>query len=649
MGLSQSRTRTYTGLKGRDGYPTYPGEIPLWRALECLNVDGYRAGFARKRGGASNIFNLTTGQTFSDTINAMHRHIPGSDPTVAELWAIGGSGIQRLTGGVVWTTPSLVDGFTGFYPDITFCSFKGKLFIAGDSNVDRLHVWDPADALVRRTGLATPVAPTVANTGAGTYAATIRYYKQRFIRKVGPVYYLASELSAAVSFTPSGGGTAARITKAATISESETHWQIYASEDGNAYKFLAEVAVGTTTYDDSALPSTYSGDAPPLIGTHTNWTSVRYLLATDDHLLGAGSYEVGGKTSRVWWSAVTNQAELGMTNDDESVIQTLQVSNYADLDENDGGQITGLGGPLDGRPLVFKRNSFYRLVPTGQDDVFYRPVPIFKGSHLGCIRQQTIVNGEDAAGRPCVYWLSDNGPYRIGADGPQALGDDVQDLWDTVNLEASSVVGHGVWHPTKRQVWWWIATGSSADPDTRIVFDARKGRVYEDGRVRDGWYKHTGDSCAARCSTLFSNTLGASMSRDVKPHIGRSTGIKILKCDTADLNDDGTTFQAYVDLPDTHFSGIDHVTQLGTPILVGSAGSQTIAVTLVKDYGTETVGPASTSMAASGSETRVTKVVEGIEGADAHAMRIRIGDSAAIANSWTLDAVGIRVETREPV
>lgn len=658
MAPRQLKTVTFTGMKGRDGYPTWPGAIPRWRALEMFNVDTYRAGFARKRGGTTNIFASTTSEAFTGVMSALFRHVPGADPTLAELWGIDSAAtpvVQRLTGGTAWATPTLKDNIATQPQHATAVSFKGKLYLAYDSTVNRLHVYDPDDATVRRTGIATGVAATVANTGAGTYAATIRYYKWRSVKKSGSTYLLYSELSPSVSFTPSGTGTHARITKGALIDELETHWQIFASPDNLTYYYLAEIAIGTTTYDDNATVAAYAGDAPPLAGTYTNWTSVRYLLATDDHLIGAGAWETSGaRYSRVWWSAVSGQiaddATGASSGEADAVTQTTAVSQYVDLNENDGGEITGLGGPLDGRVIVGKRNQIWRLVPTGIDSAFYAARPLAQGSGIGVLRQQTMVMAEDAAGRPCLYWLSDFGPYRLGADGLQALVDDVQDLWDTINLAATSVVAHGTYYPAKRQIWWWIATGSSNDPDTKLVLDVRTGRAYEDGRVHDGWYRHSGDSAAARCSCLFSNTLAAAMSRDLKPHIGRSTGTNIQKCDTADLDDAGTAFQAYVDLPDTHFAGIDHLCQVGTPIVVGNVGTHSLAATMMRDYTEEERGPTTVAMAAGGSETRTTKVIEGIETADAHAVRVRIGDSAAVAGVlWVIDAVGIPVETRESI
>lgn len=649
MANRQDTTVVVTGLKGRDGFSTSPLTVPNSKAREMKNVDLYRAEFARKRGGADATFSSTTGQAFTGIMSSLIRYVPGADPTAAQFWAVDSAAtpvVQRLAGGTAWASPTLKDNISSNAQNVIGATYNGKLFLAYDSAVDRLHVWD--GSTVRRTGLATPAAPTVANTGAGAYPATLRYYKVAYAEIVGSTAIRLSEMSSAVSFTPSGAGTAARVTKPAAINEGETHWLLYGSADGDAYYLLAETAVGTTTYDDSGTPSGYSGgNAPAPVGQQTNWTSVKYLLSTGNQLLGAGSWE-GGKNNRVWFSGFPGQFEE--VDCDEIVPQTTTISNYVDLDENDGGVITGLGGPLDGRPLVFKRNQVWRLVPTGLDNPVYQPRPIFKGSTIGCLRHQTIVNAEDETGAPAVYWLSDTGPYRLGSNGPQALVDDIQDVWDTVNLAASNVVAHGVYHAALRQIWWWIATGSNNDPDTKIVYHIRDGQATVDGRIRGGWVVHDGASAAARCSVMMSNTLGATMSRDLKPYAGKSTGTVILKCDTSATDDAGTTFQAYVDLPERHFAGLGRRCIVGSPVVLGSVGTQAIAVTLTGDYG-QTVGRTSTvSMSATGSETRTLRTVESVAYGDtAGSVQIRVGDASASTQTWTLDALVIPVEAAEDV
>lgn len=650
MSAKQEQQIVWTGMKGRDGSKPSTIGIPKDRFKEAINVDLYRAEFARKRGGSDDVFATTTGEAFTGVLSSLFRYVPGADPTAAQLWGVDDAAtpvVMRLTGGTAWASVTLVDAIASKPWEVSFAVLNSKLFMAYDSTVDRLHVYTSTAGKVRRTGLQTPAAPTVANTGSGSYAAIARYYKVAYAVLSGSTVLYRSELSASVTFTPSGSGTAARVTKPASISEDETHWILYGSFDDEVYHFLSTIAVGTTTYDDSADPLTYSGDAPPLAGTHTNWTSVKYLLSTGRQLLGAGSWESGGYNNRVWYSAFLGQTTAG---DDESVIQTDEIKNYVDVDENDGGVVVGLGGPLDGRPLVFKTNQVWRLVPTGLDSTVYVPRPIFKGSGLGCIRHQTIVTAIDEGGRPAVYWLSNEGPYRIGSDGPQAMVDDVQDVWNTVNLAATNVTAFSVYHPDKKQVWWWIATGSSNDPDTLLIYDVTKGRPDDVGRVRGGWTKYTGNIAAARCACLFSNTLAAAMSRDLKPYIGRSTGTAMLKADTTATDDAGTDFQAYVDLPDTHFAGLFHKCKVAHPLILGNAGSQSLQITLTMNYGEVAGRTGSQSMAARGSETRVLRAVESIEfGDDAYAIQPRIGDSAASDQAWTIDAFGFEWERREQV
>src|SRR3990167_4162445 len=365
MAERQENPIVFTGMRGRDGSTTSVIEIQKHKFLQAVNVDGYRAAFARKRGGSDAVFASTTSEAFTGVLSTLLSHIPGADPTARELWGIDDAAtpvVQRLTGGTAWASPTLKDNIATKPWEVSAASFNGKMFVAYDSAVDRLHVWDTST--VRRVGLATPAAASVANTGSGSYAATLRYYKLVWAELSGSTILRRSELSASVSFTPSGSGTAARVTQPTAAGEGETHWILYGSSDDTVYEKLSTIAIGTTTYDDSTNPSAYDGDAPPRAGTHTNWTSVKYLLSTGNQLLGAGSWESGGKNNRVWYSAFIGQTGEG---DDECVPQTSDISNYVDLDENDGGYITGLGGPLDGRPLVFKRNQVHRLGAPGGD------------------------------------------------------------------------------------------------------------------------------------------------------------------------------------------------------------------------------------------------------------------------------------------
>lgn len=650
------RSLVLSDLRGGRNGADPPDSLPENQAVEMLNVDNYTGLLANKRGGATAVTE-TGGTAFSGGLQSLFRFIPGAVETAAEFWGVDGAAtpiVKRMAGGTSFADVTLSHAIQTRPQDVVAATLNGKLFLAYDSSVDYLHVYDPnlASPRVRIVGFTTPGAPTVANTGAGAYPATLRYYRVRWIQKTGSTVNRRSEPGASTSFTPSGGGTAARVTQPTVAGEQETHWEVEASTDNITFYRLAQVAIGTTTYDDSALIATYSSNTlSASSGAYTRWTSVKYLLTDGNRLLGAGSWE-GGKNSRVYFSPVLGATDEG---DDERVPNTTTQQNWVDLNENDGGAITGMGGPVYGAPYVFKYRQIWKLNPTGDVTVPYQPRKLIDG--YGTIAHKSIVAAKDAYGNPALYFLSPEGPCRIviqgvgqgGAATVQYLGRDVEDIWSGINLAASTVVAHGIYHPDKHQVWWWIATGSSNDPDTKIVFDVLLGKFAEGDRIRGGWYKHTGDSAAARCSVMMSNTLGATMSRDLKPYIGRASGTAIHRLDTSALDDAGTAFQAYLKSRPLRI-GLGQNVSVGQSILVAKvATGVTITQTLDRNYGLET-RTSTTSLTASGSETRVITKFEASDLAQAAAVQVQLGDASAVASAqWALDALEIPVVSQEPL
>lgn len=647
MPSGDRRLVTFTGITGRDGSTPSEILIPPTRCKEALNVDFYQAAFARKRDGSSAVFASTTGEAFTGILSSLIRHVPGADETLAELWGVDSAAtpvFQRLAGGTAWSSPTLKDNVQANPTEVIGASLNGKLFFAFNSSVDRLHVWDTST--VRRAGLATPAAPTAANDGGvGTYGATIRYYKVAYAVTGSGVNNRRSELSAAVSFTPNGNDTGVVVTKPAAIDEGETHWLLYASADNSTYSLRATTLVATTTVTDSTEPTSYSGDAPSLAGEHTVQVSAKYILSDGNRLLMAGSLESGGFNSRVWYTPRLGDMDVG---DDERIPDTTARSNWVDLDENDGGFITALRGPLDGSVWVFKYRQVWQLIPTGEDTFPYEPQAETKA--LGCLRHQASVLAEDEYGAPAIYFLSHKGPYRIGSRGLQKMRDDVLDIWTTVNLEATVVIGFGEYYADLNQVWFWVPVSSANTPNRILVFDTTKGRTDEKGDVRGGWSVFNGDLASARCAVMFANTLGASMSRDLKPYVGNS-GTAILLKGGSGTDDAGTTFQAYVQLPEQHLGGLNKKCEIEQALVLGSAGSQTLRITLNGNYtDTTRTKTADVTMTATGSQTRVLKAWEdAVLADDCTSVGIRVGDSAAISNGWTIDGIGLQVRTTEPV
>jgi hypothetical protein len=627
---------------GRNGSDP-PLSLPDDQCVEALNVDWREGTLAHKRAGAAAI-GVTfssggSGGSFGDKVNSMFRHVPGTDETAAELWAVAGNAIVgRLAGGTSWVEPMQIGTLQSSY-GVVGVSFAGYAFIASNTSLNRLRVWDSSDSAVRLVGLATPDPPSVATQG-GTGLSFTRHYRIRTVDISGSDTKRRSEASTSVSITitDDAGVTVTRPTLPAN--EGETHWEVeYAEASTGPWYRASQVATGTSTYSDTAS-AVDTTTLSPADGINYPPPSAKYLIKDSARLVMAGAWETSGgyttpKDTRIWWTPPNGASDVGDA-------ERVPTGYWMDVEAT----LTGLGGPLDGTVYAFGYRHIWLLVPTGLTGAnAYQRYTL--SSSIGCIRHESIVMAEDENGASALYFLSHRGPYRIGRQGLQYLGHDIEDVWATVNLEANTtVVAHGVYHADAHQIWYWVATGSNNEPDTRLVFDTQLGRS-DGARVTRGWSKHTGESCEARCSVMFSSTLGASMSRALKPHIGqRDTNGALWKCDTG-TDDAGTDFQAYVETKEYAPAGIGRYCSLESPVLVAEAASGvTIQVMAREDFGIRTAS-STALLTATGSETHVVKPIADLQTGELQTVRFRIGDSAAADNAWTLDALVMRVNAQE--
>lgn len=615
-----------------------PWAIADNQCADAVNIDFYNARLGNKRGGM--LAPSTSGTTLTGKVSSLARHVPGTDDTAAELWAVDDSTpkINRLAGGTVWSAPTLKDAPTGNGWDFTFASINGKFGIAYKTAQNRSHYWD--GATVRRGGLAATGAPTCANTGGGAYAAVLRYYRERSTVQSGGVTIRRSEASASVSFTPSGAGTAARVTQATVINEGETHWEVEASTDNVTFYRIATVVIGTTTYDDSAATTSYSANPlSALTGVYTLQKSYKFIATDQNRLLGLGSYTSTDKQNRIEISAVIGSLDVS----DEERVDTSAVNSYIDLDEHDSGQPTGMAGPVFGAFFAFKDRSVFQLTPTGSTAQPYRTEKI--SPNVGAIEHYAIAKGDDRLGNAALYWMSHRGPYRWSINGLEYLGHGVEDLilgpTATINLGATKQIAVTVYYPDKRQVWFWWATGASNDPNQLGIWDTQT----------EGWTRvPTGDLLAnVRCATLFANTLGASMSRDLKPYVGQTGGnTRFWKTDTG-TDDNGTTFKAYVITKAVEPGGPGFFGEVGDAVLLAKAGSGvTIECDVSADFGIQTEA-GSCLLTASASETRVSKVFEGTALSGIAFTQYQLGDANIVSNTWTLDRLVVPYKQHEAV
>jgi hypothetical protein len=618
-----------------------PTQLADLRNLEYRRTRGLK----RRKGGTLNLTNASAVFTAAQSVVSLFRHTPGQSETSMELWGVTNSReLARVAAGAAWAAVTLGDAITAaadaWY--LRGVSFNGKLFIFYNSAVDRLHVWDGTS--VRLAGLGTPAAPTVANTGAGTYAAVLRYYKVAYL-SVDPVgKRVFSPLSPSVSFTPSGAGTAARVTRPALLGEHETNWYLFGSLDDSTYYLLANTATGTSTFDDSTLPNAYPTVDPSNAGFPTQADyftppiSAKFGLVDGAQLLLAGSHETTGLSSTVYYTPALNTTGY-LVADDERVPST----NRIDVEPQLGGGITGLGGPIYGTPVVFKLDRTYVLNPTSDVDLPYTHQLL--SDAVGCISYQSIVLAEDERGAPALYWAARQGIYRYGMNGVEKCSRDIDDLWATVNLAATYGVT-ACYHREAGQVWFFLPTGSDTTPSVLVKFHVERARRTEDG-VRGGWTRDDGNLAGSSSVCMFSETPAATMALRLKPYHGKVGSSTVYKADhTTDRDDnDAVAFTAY--LQTRAFSaGLGQEIGIQQVIAQGIADSSvTLNVSIRKDFETS---DSVTAQTVGFTTARSQQVAPGLEISECDVVQVRVADQSALNQHWSLDALGVRWRGEAP-
>lgn len=510
--------------RGRNAWDP-PQNVGLEQSVESINVHLYEGGLGTRRGGASAI--ATTGVT--GPINALIEYIPGQDVTASELFVIDSSAttkILRCAAGATFSNLTLVDNVASLPRTVNGVTLNGKLYLAYDSTVNRLHVFDPglSTTKVRRAGMGTAAAPTVANTGGGAYPATLRFYRVAFTEQRGGVTVRRGLLGASVSFTPSGAGTAARVTKPASISEDETHWELYGSADGVTYYLLATTVVGTTTFDDSVLPSAYANNtAMPTEGMNTPFPSVKYLATDGVRLLGFGVWEttagdsLAPKNGRVYFGPVLDSSlSPYAVNDDERINNTTTLTGTIDVARNAGAEDRGITPhPVNGIFYTFQSNGVYAIIPTESPIQPYRRELV--DADIGLANHEAIVIGTNGKGQPTIYfWDPVKGPMTVG--GPFGLrwcGKDIVD-WSAGSTGFAGTDNNvwGLWYPDKQQVWFGSETAQRI-----VVLDVTELYEDEDGDLRGGWTVYDDKLGNSRCGVLYASALTATRPLTKVPYV----------------------------------------------------------------------------------------------------------------------------------
>ena len=618
-----------------------PLDLPEDAAADGRNMHRYDGALGSKRAGST--AQTLTGDTHSG-YNALIKYLPGQDETAAELFIVSSDGtvkILRVAAGTAKANLTLTDNVATRAWDVNGATLNGKLYLAYDSTVNRLHVFDPglSTTSVRRAGMGTPAAPSLATLGGAGLSFT-RYVKVAYTEQRGGVTVRRSELSASATITITDD-SGFSITKPAAISEGETHWEAYVSDaEAGPYYLDATTVVGTGSYNytDSSIDTT---TLEPTVGVNTPFPSVKFLGTDGNRLVGFGVWEstagdsLTPKAGRVFIGPVLDSSSV---HDDERINNTTEIEGWIDIARNSGSVDRGISPrPLNGVFYVFQSRGIHMLVPTESAIAPFRRVTL--SSELGAVNHASLVMGEDKAGAPCLYFLDpEKGPYRIGRNGVEWIGKDVLTTFSTINLAATGQVAWGAYLKRFNWVLFGIATGASNDPDTILVFDTTEGEPTESDGVRYGWDIWTGDLAATRCAVIFSETMGATMSRTQTLYGGRNSDTKLLRYNTSATSDDGTTFRGYQTSRAFVPTVLSKTQQVMRASLLAEASSGvTITQGLIRNFGDETTRTDTCVLTAAGSETRVLKRFESPDLQDAYAFQVEIGDASATASAFTLE------------
>jgi hypothetical protein len=361
-----------------------------------------------------------TGTGFTGPVLWMGRYV--TNQGVEETWAAAnnnGTAVLARKVNNIWSPVAFSDVPTP--SNLIYMQAVGmnnKFFLAYDSNVNRLHVWDGTQ--VRRVGLAPATAPTAPPTG-GSGATVTRSYRQRHVAMSGGAVLLRSEPSAVTTVTDKlpitvNRGAVPIDADVVIIAGAAWFWEVEAADKlGGPWYRIATVAIDVLTYVDNnaTIPTPNPSDE---LGSYVPPPSAKFLSTDGLSLLMGGAWEATAqpgetapKQNRVWYTPPLGSSDIG---DDERIVHTLTVNGW--LDVGDAGPVTALAGPVYGETFVTKKATVAKLTPTGNVDAPYA-LSILTNS-CGCVDQRLMTQGE-VAGQPAILFADSNAVYALTASG----------------------------------------------------------------------------------------------------------------------------------------------------------------------------------------------------------------------------------------
>lgn len=727
-----------------------PQDIENDECVQAENVEFFDGPCGNRRLGTTALDLTSSGLTSEAGIVHISQWFPTNVITLPEFIAVAATpstsvSVGRRDTAGVWHTLTPSDAINNTAPDvfgITAQPLDANNFISYRSAQNRLHVLDTS-ANWRRAGLAAPAAPTAANQGSGSYNGK-RYFRVRYVVMSGSTVLRRSEPSTSLAFTPSGTGASARVTKPASISEGETHWELEASEDDANYYRIARTVVGTTTFDDTSsssktFPAPRGAGAPvsndgtaityvllsdqaaalnltgtvsngsygdpagtiagrgwigytsadvyiPLTGFTGTWTrgqkyyaspdvatameaassgdsanyeavgtlsdavgayltipSAKFIIVDGDRLVYGGHWTDASLQSTVGWTPVTGDPGVG--NSERAPIVTTggdNITTTVDLDNYDGGALTGMAGSAYGTWYAFKWQRIYGAVRTGNVTKAYDidTMSTSKGAIPG-----SVVKAADTHGAGAIFFLDPFvGPCKLGPGGVVNAIHGLRSTWARINLKATSQVCCSMFYPYKQQVKWWIAVDGANTPTLCITLQISELKLQPNGELRGGLSTSTGLAGQAQCAAALTYTVG-NATTDL-PFIGLTTPNFIQRCDTG-TTDNGTAYTATIIGKPLFLVGLLNRWRIRAASLLANADANgSITVGLIRDQGLETKVTDPISLAATGSEEQVIIPFDDLVISELHCVQLKLTDGTA-SKSWSAQRVDLKPSLEE--
>jgi hypothetical protein len=622
-------------LRGGQNDSDLPNNLAEDQAAVLRNVELYYASCGERRLGCVPYDMTGSGLTSLSDIVHLTEHFPTNDITQPEYWAIGATVnsvvafARKAAGAATWSPVALTDAAISTAPNVwNFQSqeLDGKLFFAYPSVQDRLHVWDGAQ--LRRTGLLQPPPPTAVDYGSGTFV-TVRYYRVRYTEMSATVVVRRSEPSTSITFTPSGSGAGAAISRGALINEGETNWELEASSDGSFYFRIATIPIATPSFNDATdlTVTSYAslGPAAEVIGTYLLQPSAKYIIADADRLILGSHWTNMQWQSRVQWTPVF--ADPGAGNDERVPLST-GGDNYVDLDNYAGGGLTGLGQVTNGTFYAFKWSSIYKFTRTGDLTHAYDQLCLTKAR--GAV-PGSIFQGIDEAGRACLYFTDPSvGPCMIGSFGMRDIKG-LRRTWQrfTYNPNMNGIPARGVYYPDKQQAHFWVSMDGNDFPSYKFVLQVNELTADGNGSAGRGWTTADGTIATAKTVTTWHETTtdGTITRLYRRPFIGLPTPDFVQRCDVGDT-DAGHVYKAQIVTKPYLLTGLLNAWGAMTTALLATANATArLLVSCVRDFGIETNTVPADLVASPEDETFVVKKFDDLVMSESCAIQFQIEDA----------------------